>query len=229
MSKSCLLLPVLLACCLVPHSARAVEVPADGLYGKLKKDTYVAPGGTYSVRVPVLPELGGEITDTEDVVTFDDSVGTHISVANFRLDMSQQWDLTEKGLRDYLGNFYVNYVLKDFQARFPGSAAEATLFTPELMNGSLLGFALLPGGSAFAGHSAVAGVTPDSPPVAKRGNLLFVRDDRIFIISIELAERVTQRKFFNKTAEEENAILRERLIQFVGRLHFPAPKPAKKK
>lgn len=194
------------------------------LYGSLKSDHYVAPGGIYSVRVPVLPDLGGEITDTESVVTFDDTVGTHISLASFPLDMSQRWDLTEKGLRDYLASFYVTYVLKDFQDRFPGSKAESTLFVPELMDGSLMGFALLPGGSAFASQLTINVVPDEPPPVAKRGNLLFVREERIYIISIELAERVTQRRFFKKTPEEENIILRDRLIQFVGRIQFPAAK-----
>ena len=208
--------------------SRAVDLPTQGLYGTLKRDLYTAPGGIYAVKVPVLPELGGEITDTDSVVTFDDNVSTHISLASFTLDMSQRWDQGEKGVKDYLAYFYVTYVLSDFQTRFPGSRAEATLFVPELMGGGLMGFALLPGGSAFANQLANS-VVPDEPaPVAKRGNLLFIRADRIYIISIELAERVTQKKFFQKTPEEENTILRERLIQFVGRIQFPVQKPARK-
>jgi len=209
-------------------SPGAVDLPTQGLYGTLKRDSYIAPGGLYTVKIPVLPELGGEITDTESVVTFDDSVSTHISLACFPLDMSQRWDLSEKGLRDYLAYFYVTYVLSDFQTRYPGSKAETTLFVPELMGGALMGFSLLPGGSAFANQLATSVVPDEIPPVAKRGNLLFVRADRIYIISIELAERVTQKTFFQKTPEEENIILRERLIQFVGRIQFPAPKPVRK-
>jgi len=217
-------------CTVLSIGARAAdELPAaTRLYGSLKRDNYVAPGGIYSVRVPVLPDLGGEVTDTESVVTFDDTVGTHISLASFPLDMSQKWDLTEKGLRNYLSSFYVNYVLKDFQDRYPGSTAESTLFVPELMDGSLMGFALLPGGSAFASQLTIKTTPDEPPPVAKRGNLLFVRDERIYVISIELAERVTQKRFFKKTPEEENVILRERLIQFAGRIQFPTAKPAPK-
>jgi hypothetical protein len=217
-------------CGVFPAIVLAVDLPTSArLYGTLKRENYVAPDGIYTVPVPVLPELGGEITDTENVVTFDDSVSTHISLASFPLDMSQRWDLTEKGPRDYLSNFYVNYVLSDFQKRYPGSSAESTLFAPELMEGSVLGFALLPGGSAFAGQLDLPGAARTEPvPTAKRGNLLFVRGERIYVLSIELAERITQKKFFNKTPEEENAILRERLIQFVNRIRFPAPKPAKK-
>ena len=217
-------------CSVVSIGVRAMDaLPTPSrLYGSLQRDNYVAPGGIYSVRVPVLPELGGEVTDTESVVTFDDSVGTHISLASFPLDMSQKWELSEKGVRDYLSYFYVTYVLSDFQTRYPGSTAETTLFVPELMGGALMGFALLPGGSAFAGQLTITTVPEEPPPIAKRGNLLFVRDERIYVISIELAERVTQRKFFKKTPEEENAILRERLIQFANRIQFPAPKPAPK-
>ena len=220
----------LAACCgMLPVMVQAAdELPTPVLFGTLKNDTYVAPGGIYTVKVPVLPELGGEITDTENVVTFDDSVSTHISLANFPLDMSQRWDLGEKGRRDYLSSFYVTYVLTDFQSRFPGSTAESTLFVPDLMEGAVISFALLPGGSAFNRQLTVPGAPAEPAPVAKRGNLLFARGDRIYIISIELAERVTQRKFFKKTPEEENSILRDRLIQFVGRIRFPAAKPVRK-
>lgn len=230
MNRMLRLLPLatvaLLTCQALP--AQAVDVPVDGLYGRLKNDTYIAPEGIYRVRVPVLPELGGEITDTENVVNFQDKISTHISIACFRLDMSQRWDLSELGRREYLSRFYVNHVLKDFQTRFPGTTAETTMFTAELQQGALMGYALLPGGSSFAEPLAIPGAPPGPAPVAKRGNLLFVREDRIFIISIELAERVTQGKLFQKTAEEENVLLRDRLIQFTNRLRFPAPPaPAK--
>lgn len=221
---------ILAVCCSVlPILAQAAdELPSPVLFGALKNDTYVAPGGIYTVKVPVLPELGGEITDTENVVTFNDSVSTHISVASFPLDMSQRWDLGEKGRRDYLSGFYLAYVLADFQRRFPGSTAETTLFVPDLLEGAVIGFALLPGGSTFNHQLTLPGAPAEPAPVAKRGNLLFARGDRIYIVSIELAERVTQRKFFRKTPEEENEILRDRLIHFTGRIRFPAPKPVRK-
>ncbi len=222
-------LTLVTVCYTLAVGALAGDLPTTGqLYGTLKRESYIAPGGFYTVSVPVLPELGGEITDTENVVTFDDSVSTHISLANFPLDISQKWDLGEKGLRDYLTGFFTTYVLSDFQTRFPGSTAESTLFIPELMDGSLMSFTLLPGGSVYSGQIHIPGAPAEPAPIAKRGNLLFVHHERIYILSIELAERVTQKKFFNKTAEEENTILRERLILFTKRIHFPAPKPVKK-
>lgn len=195
-----------------------------GLFGRVQGGRYYGPGGLYSVTLPVLPELGGEVHDTDSVVTFDDNVSTHISVACFPLDAVQKTELETHGIKEYLTGFYSRFVLQDFQKRFPGTTAESTLFTPSVFDGALFGYTLLPGGSSFQAGGRVLDTPGDPPPVAKRGNLLFIKNDHIFVISIELAERVTQAKFFNKTPEEENAILRDRLLQMADRLHFPAAK-----
>lgn len=207
-------------------AVHAAETPSTGLYGKLAGGVYTAPGGVYSVSVPVLPELGGQVHDTENVVTFDDDVSMHLSIACFPLDMSQKWELDTRGRKDYLVYFFVNFVLTDFQQRYPGSESETTVYVPSVNEGSLISYALLPGGSAFEGKTNVL-ATGDNPIVAKRGTLLFVRSGNIFIVSAELSERVTQGKVFKKTPKEENEILRRRLIEFTGRIEFPPPPKSK--
>lgn len=206
----------------------AAEPPptAAGLNGSVNGDTYTAPGGTYSVAIPVLPEFGGQVHDTENVVTFDDNVNLHASIACFPLDLTQKWELETRGARDYLATFYAEFVLKDFQTRFPGTTAEATLFVPELNDGALFGFVLLPGGSAFAIRDTVEGGAPAETPAAKRGNLLFVKAGHLYVLSVELAERVTQHSIFHKTPKEEDEILRERLLKLAGNLRFAPPKTA---
>ena len=86
-------------------------------------------------------------------------------------------------------------------------------------------YALLPGGSSFEKNVSLLGTPPASPAVAKRGTLLFVRNRYIYIISTELAERVTQRSTYQQTTENENASLSTRLTALAGRLVFPPPKP----
>ncbi len=213
----------LLACAAV---VRAQEAPASALYGKIKDNVYIAPGGLYKVAIPVLPELGGQVHDTENVVNFDDSISTHVSIASFPLDAAQKWEYDTRGVRDYLAYFYANFVLPDFQTRYHGAKEETTLFVPEFMDGAILGFTLLPGGSFFDGKNNILDAPPDGPAVAKRGNLLFVRNGRIYVVSTELAERVTQRSVFHKTPEEENKILRGRLMDFTARIEFPPPPKA---
>ncbi len=210
----------------LPAAGRADDV-LPGLFGRIQGDKYIGPGAVYSVTMPVLPELGGEVHDTESVVTFDDNVSTHISVACFPLDAAQKVELDSRGTKDFLADFYTRFVLQDFQTRFPGTSAEATLFTPSLLDGALFGYSLLPGGSFFPSQDDITGTPAEKPPVAKRGNLLFVKNGYVFVVSIELAERITQRKVFNKTPEQENEILRDRLVQMVGRIHFPASKPSR--
>lgn len=214
----------------LPPPEEAVAPPAaqppPPLAGRVQDGAYIAPGDAYQIAVPVLPELGGRITDNENIVTFEDDFNTHISVACFPLNLEQKWELDTRGLRDYLTYFFGNFVLTDFRERFPKVGVESAKFISSLMDGSLLVYALLPGGSFFEGKNVATGASADTPAVAKRGNLLFVKNGRIFVISSELAERVTQRRTYGKTTEQEDEILRQRLLDLAGRMEFPKPAPA---
>lgn len=215
----------LAACCFgllaLPAAHAQIATPPPSLYGEVKGTTYVAPGGRFRMTIPVLPELGGQIHDTENVVTFDDPVSTHVSVACFPLDLSNKWELETRGIRDYLEYFFKEFVFPDFSQRFPGATNEASLYSPQLRDGALFVFSLLPGGSAFAARASVLDGQVLTPTVAKRGTLLFVQNNSIFILTAELAERVTQRSAFQKTPEQENEILRARLVELAGRLQLP--------
>jgi hypothetical protein len=216
------LIPALAACTLLAPAALA-QSPA--LAGKMEGDTYISATGEFRLPAPVLHELGGTITDTENVVTFSDSYNTHISIACFPQDASQRWELETRGRRDYLLYFFTDYVLADFAKRFAGSAIESARFLPELQDGGLIAYALLPGGSFFEDKNKVLGATPGDSVVAKRGTLLFVRRGYVYVLSTELAERATERSTYKLTVEKENALLAERLTNLAGRLVFPAPKP----
>lgn len=217
-------LSLLLAWSVGASAQETVPAPAEGLYGQIRGTTYVSPEGRYRVTIPVLPELGGKVHDTENVVTFSDDVSMHLSIACFPLDLSQRWERDTRGIREYLGFFYGEFVFPDFAARFPEAATERALYTGDLLGGAMFVFTLLPGGSAFASRASVLD-TPGAVPAAKRGNLLFVQNDCIFILSMELAERVTQRSTFQKTADEENELLRERLLEFLQKMQITAPRP----
>ena len=205
----------------VSAALTAVVVAQEGMMaGKLEGSLYISPTGEFKVPSPVLPELGGTIADTDNVVTFSDSYNTHISVACFELDAAQKWELDTRGLRDYLLYFFNNFVLADFKARFPKSSIESARFMPELMSGTMITFALMPGGSYFEAKNRVGEDSAEAPVVAKRGTLLFVRNWHIYVISTELAERATQRSTYSKTVEQENQLLTERLITLLGRFVF---------
>lgn len=198
----------------------AAPAPSAPLAGSMEHDVYVSPTGEFRIPAPVLVELGGTITDTENVVTFGDSFNTHISIACFPQDASQKWELETRGRRDYLLYFFTEVVLADFQRRFPGSSIESARFLPELMEGSLITFAILPGGSNFEKNNQVLGLMENQPVMAKRGTLLFVRKRHIYIISTELAERATQRSTYHQTTDQEDTILSTRLTALAGRLIF---------
>lgn len=71
--------------------------------------------------------------------------------------------------------------------------------------------------------------TTDDVFVAKRGNLLFLRDGFVYVLSIELAERALERRTYDKTVEQEDELLRKRLMEMLGRITFltQSAEPAK--
>lgn len=196
------------------------------LVGRVDGRTYISPTAAFKVSIPVLPELGGSITDTENVVTFQDDFNVHISIAAFPQDATQRWEMSTRGLKDYLVYFFSNYVLGDFRQTFPDASIESAKFVPSALDGSLITYILLPGGSMFMDKIPMIAGGPI--PVAKRGNQLFVKNGHIFVISVELTERVLERTTYKKTSAEEDEILRQRLNEVIVRLQFPKPAaPAK--
>jgi hypothetical protein len=207
--------------------AAVVPASAQSLHGKVQGKNYLSPTGLFTVRIPVLPELGGDITDTPNVVTFQDDFNLYISIAAFPQDATQRWENSTRGTKDYLIYFFSNYVLADFKRAFPGVQIESAKFVPGAMEGSLLTYLLIPGGTMFP--ERVAQIAADRVPVAKRGNFLFVRNSHVFVVSIELAERVIEGKTYAKTTAEEDDLLRTRLIDAVNRITFATPPAAEKK
>ncbi len=202
-------------------SVRAQET-SPSIVGKIEGKNYVSPTGIFKVAIPVLPELGGEITDTPNVVTFQDGFNVHISIAAFPQDATQRWENSTRGTKDYLIYFFSNFVLSDFKQAFEGVQIESAKFIPGTLEGSLITYILIPGGTMFAQKLPQLSAD-DRTPIAKRGNLLFVRNGHIFVISIELAERVIEGKAYKKTTAEEDDLLRQRLNDVIAKIQFAKP------
>ena len=200
---------------------------AQGIEGRIEGRTYVSPTGLFKVTIPVLPELGGDLTDTPNVVTFQDDFNVHVSIAAFPQDATQRWENSTRGAKDYLVYFFSNFVLGDFRQNFEGVQIESAKFVPGVLDGALLTYLLVPGGTMFPDR--LPAVSNEVLPVAKRGNLLFVRNEHVFVISIELAEKVIEGKSYGKSVAEQDEILRQRLLEMVEKITFLKPAtPAKK-
>ncbi len=207
-----------------PEGAPA-EAPQQ-TYGSVAGDLYTSPTGVFQIRIPVLPQLGGTITDTPNVVTFEDDFTTHMSVGAFPLSRELKWEYDTRGTRDFLIYFFTSIVMPDFVSRFPGAHMEDNgIYLPKYQDGSMLIFTLLPGGSYFTPRITLFNTTPSV--VAKRGNICFVKYNHVFVVSIELAERVLEHSTYHQTAEHENEILRKRLLDAVGRMQFIKPPEVK--
>lgn len=212
----------LLCFSLIASSLFAQPDSSDRLVGRVEGSTYVSPTGAFRVSIPVLPELGGRIVDTDNVVTFQDNYSVLSTIAAFPMDATLRWEFSTRGQKEYLAYFFANHVLPDFQESFPGARAEVAKYAPGIANGALLVYLLLPGGSMFT-HKLAFLNSDDVVPDAKRGNLVLVRDSWTYVLSIELAERITERTTYNKTTEEEDEVLRQRLIDLVNKIEFSKP------
>lgn len=210
------------------QTAGPVAPPAEGytgLHGTIEKGIYISPTGSFKVPIPVLPALGGSITDTPNVVTFEDDYTTHISIAAFSQDATQRWQFSVLGTKDYLQYYLDNFFLPDFKRAFPQTELEKSGDFISNFDGALIAYTLLPGGSMFT--SRVPRIAEDEkPPVAKRGNMFFVRNDTVYVITTELAERVTEGSTYKLTEQEENEVLKERLIDIANKIRFIKPPPA---
>lgn len=218
-----------LALAVAPLTAQPAPAPAGpALEGKIQGRTYVSPTGMFKITIPVLPELGGEVTDTPNVVTFSDDFSVHVSIAAFPQDRTQKWEFETRGHKDYLTYFFENFVAGNFgQVQLQREVFEAAV-----QGGAVINYILIPGGTMFADRIPQLGVT-ERIPIAKRGNLLFIRNGHVFVISIELAERVIEGSAYKKTVAEEDQLLRTRLLEMMGRMTFtklpePAQEAAKK-
>jgi hypothetical protein len=191
------------------------------LIGTVDAGVYTSPTGAFKIEVPVLPELGGIVRDTHDVVTFRDSFSVQVTIGAFAQDASQRWELSTRGPKDYLVYFFSNFVLRDFKGFCPGATVQSAGFSADFLDGALFTFVLLPGGSTFLDRQPFG--TGGAPPVAKRGNLIFIKNGYTFVISTELSERVTEGAGYKKTTHEEDDILRARLLGLTKKMTFVKP------
>lgn len=196
--------------------------PTPGLVGTIDGFTYISFNGDYQIKIPVLPELGGTVSDTPTVAVFRDDYNVHVSIGAFPQDATQRWELSTQGLKEYLPQFFGSFVLPDFRKMFPGTQVESAVFQPNRFGGALLCFTLMPGGSMFPSEAAAFG-SSDYVAVAKRGNLVFVQNHIVYVVSVELSEKAIEGEAWKKTVEEEDQILRDRLKDIVDTMRFKQP------
>jgi len=108
---------------------------APKLAGSVVGSEYTSPTGAFKMEVPVLAALGGTVRDTDSVVTFRDGYGLQISVGAFVHDATQRWELSTRGIKDYLVYFFGTYVLPDFRKFCPGTTIETAGFSADFQEG----------------------------------------------------------------------------------------------
>jgi len=194
------------------------------IIGRAEGDQYFSPTTAFNVTIPVIAELGGTITDTDNVVSFQDEFTTHQSIACFKMDATLNREEETRGRKDYLIWFFANFVQADFEQRFAGARIESAHFIKSINDGALLTYNLLPGGTMFPARACI--LNNNNSIIAKRGNLLFVKNGYVFVVSIELVEKAVEHAAFTMTVAEEDAELRKRLLTFSDKITFTMPPAA---
>lgn len=195
------------------------------IIGEITGNQYISPIRAYRITIPIHPELGGEINDTQNVVTFQDMFGEHVSIGCFPMDEKLRAEETKRGRKEFLVWFFQTYIHADFARTIPGTTAEPNAkFINSTQGGTLFTQLLLPGGSVFEDRVFI--FPPKTPPVAKRGNFVFINNGNIYVLSTELADRIFEHDTYKKTAAEEEEFLRHRLFDILNKIIFmktPAP------
>jgi len=195
------------------------------LLGRVQGDTYISPTGTFRIDIPVLMGLGGNVTDTDNIVVFDDAYTTHVTIANYPLDPTQAWTLSTTSPKEYLLNFFAKQVLRNYRQAFPKVTIRVdpqARFLPTMFGGAFIAFITIPGGSFFSARVPQVLAEP-KPRDAKYGVLLFVQKGSIFIIAMEFAEHAIEGSANHLSYEKENSILRGRLLDLASKLQFTDP------
>ncbi len=204
---------------------QAQEDQAESLFGRVEQSVYYSASGLFAVPVPVIPDLGGRISDTSNVVTFSDQFTMHVSIAAYPLEANHLRELETRGRKDYLMRFFSDLILPEFRQNLPGTRVESARFIASVQGGSVLLYSLIPGGTMFP--QRLVNFLADAPvPVAKRGNLLFIHGDTLYILSSELAERAIEGSCYTLTTPEEDELLRTRLLKIAQSMQFAPPVPA---
>jgi|GEM_PF-263611 len=203
---------------LPPAASAPAPAPARRLHGRIEAERYFAPGDLYSVPLPVFHGTDSAVMDTAEIVVFKDKVSTLLTIAAFKMPAYEKWRFEGMEPKEYFIEFFRDSILRDYRHEFPESSIESARYLPEVFAGAMVAFTRMPGGSAFVPPPPANPLAP--APVAKRGHLVFIRNGYIYVVAIELAERVTQPTAYKLTTQEEDRLLFGRLVTVLEALRF---------
>jgi hypothetical protein len=205
---------------LVASTAESGDFQPGSLRGRIENGRYYAPTDSFDIALPMLVGDRPLVLDNPNIVVFRDDVRTMLTIAAIRMEAIDKWELETTSPREFLIKFFRESVLVDYREAFPGTTVESARLLNNLEGGALLVATLHPNGSAFETDPIVRNDPSTPPPVAKRGNLIFARGDFVYVISSELADRVTESSTYSTDTETEDRILHDRLIEVHSKIHF---------
>ncbi|HEY5550969.1 MAG TPA: hypothetical protein VIK52_03715, partial [Opitutaceae bacterium] len=195
------------------------------LRGRVENGRYYAPSNAFDVAIPTLVGDRPLILDNPNIVVFRDDIRTMLTIAAIEMAPIDKWELETTSSREFLITFFRSNVLEDYKEAFPGTSVEGAVLLNDLEGGALLVTTLHPNGSAFETDPIVRNDPATPPPVAKRGNLIFCHGGHVYVLSTELADRVTESSTYATDTATEDRILRERLVEIYSHIRFPDSPP----
>jgi len=205
---------------LVASAAESGDFQPGSLKGRIENGRYYAPSNSFDIPLPMLVGDRPLVLDNPNIVVFRDDVRTMLTIAAIHMEPIDKWELDTTSAREFLIKFFRESVLADYREAFPGTSVESARLLNDVEGGSLLVHTLHPNGSAFEIDPIVRNDPATPPPIAKRGNLIFAHGDFVYVISSELADRVTESSTYTTDTETEDRILHDRLLEVHSKIHF---------
>jgi len=184
----------------------------------IKEKIYSSPSQVFKVPVPVDRNLGGNIADATNAVSFTDDFGRL-----FRIEFSSlpsQWGSRlgkadkEQSLKDFLEQAYLPATILK---AIPDASVEYLEYMDQILGGALYAEAYLPKGSINAVSKGGSSFARED---AKRGLLLFLHKNNIFIISTCLMQLSSDGSSDIKEKEKIRGLLKNNTLSFAQSIQF---------
>ena len=150
----------------------------------VKDGTYYSPTGKFQVPVPVSSSMGGKTNEGAGSVSFTDDLCSLYRIDYRVLNEDEKQLLNKMGREEYLASFIENDYLDTFlRKKLPGIKIDFKEYLGAADNGTLYAQIDAPKGSICT-VSRNGG--PHMREDAKRGTLVVLTDDRIYVVTTGL-------------------------------------------
>ena len=177
------------------------------LQGKIEDTIYISAKGKFKVPIPVNKQWGGMIQDTPQAVSFTDDFGRLYRIECSNSETYKLQAIEKKSyLQEFLNGFYLPQTVFHYR---PSARIIEEYYIVDLLDGAYFCIVNIPEGSITVSSSDRKNYTQHE---ARRGLLLFIIKNRIYIVSSDVGEKLSK--------EDETRQIKKQLIDFTKTIIF---------